>query len=62
MDRLQLLGCYYEHTTAEVVHVHHGIPVLEEVQNDPCYQYNVALWKKRKGTMVRNSGRDWGKL
>ena len=62
MDRLQLLGCHYEHTTAEVVHVHHGTPVFEEVQNDPRYQYNVALWKKRKGIVVRNSGRDWGKL
>jgi predicted glycosyltransferase involved in capsule biosynthesis len=62
MDRLLSLGCHYEHTPAEVVHVNHGTPVFEEVQKDPRYQYNVALWKDRKGMMIRNLGRDWGKL
>jgi len=61
-ERLLLLGCHYEHTQGEVAHIYHDTPVFEEIQKDSRYQYNVSLWKKRKGIIARNIGRKWGVL
>jgi glycosyltransferase involved in cell wall biosynthesis len=59
MDRLILNGCQYVDTEAMTIHLYH--PRNNSV-NSPGWNTNKELWTSRRGIIVRNEGREWGKL
>lgn len=61
IDRLQLSGFNYHVTEAEIIHLYHP-KVFVKTNNRKQYKYNVRLRRKKKHTIVRNEGREWGKL
>ncbi|MGC7871584.1 glycosyltransferase family 2 protein [Desulfosporosinus sp. SYSU MS00001] len=63
IDRLLLNGCRYCPTDAVTVHLYH--PRAEgyyEGGGPPEWDYNKNLYFTRVGKVVRNEGREWGKL
>lgn len=64
MERLILLGCRYHYgpKSCQLIHLFHGRRTLPQLQADPGYQYNVDIWNNKRGQLVRNQGREWGRL
>jgi hypothetical protein len=65
VERLMWRGCRYVNTTAQIVHLHHSRARSGEGLDDGItdrLQYNRDLFQKKKGQIVRNQGRQWGKL
>lgn len=60
VDRLRANGNSYYHVETEIVHLFHGLKNYN-MQSD-AYRHNVDLWQSRAGQLVRNDGREWGKL
>jgi glycosyltransferase involved in cell wall biosynthesis len=63
IDRLLRNGCSYCPTDAMTVHLYH--PRAEgyyEGGGPPEWEYNKNLYFSRAGKIVRNEGREWGKL
>jgi GT2 family glycosyltransferase len=61
VERLISNGCYYFQTDALVIHLFHPrypASVLESQEG----LYNKNLYLSRKGIIVRNQGREWGRL
>lgn len=61
VDRLKRNGCRFYKTEAQTIHLYHPrywnqVPLAKE------YQHNDRLWNERRGQIVRNNGREWGKL
>jgi GT2 family glycosyltransferase len=61
-DRLILSGGHYTPIGAPVVHLFHPRHNYRSEEIKRRWQYNKDLYDKRKGTIVRNEGRDWGLL
>ena len=61
VDRLQLLGCSFEMTAARCVHLFHSRACYDK-RSIGRLNYNKKLYLERKGTMVRNKDKEWGKL
>jgi GT2 family glycosyltransferase len=62
VDRLKMNGCIYHKTNAKTVHLYHPRYWEQIGLNCPEYRHNKNLWLSRKGQIVRNIGREWGKL
>jgi glycosyltransferase involved in cell wall biosynthesis len=62
LDRLKLAGAEYHMVDAKIIHLYHGKRATGFVQWDnPAWAYNYNLYLERKGILVRNIGKDWGK-
>jgi GT2 family glycosyltransferase len=62
MDRLLASGCHYVRAESSVIHLYHGRRIAAEKTTDPRYQFNLNMWRNRKGIIVRNVGREWGRI
>jgi glycosyltransferase involved in cell wall biosynthesis len=65
IDRLLALGCRYHYgdESCELVHLYHGKRCTRaEFRRDSDFIYNAELRAKRRGQLVRNVGRSWGRL
>ena len=61
VERLQLHGCSYLQTEAKTIHLYHPRFVYGK-EEDPDFLYNKNLYLLRKGKILRNENREWGKL
>jgi glycosyltransferase involved in cell wall biosynthesis len=61
VERLQKYGCIYQQTEAMAVHLYHPRYVYQVGENSE-WHYNRSLYHARGGQIVRNIGRDWGRL
>ena len=63
VDRLQLAGCAYYSTLAQTVHLFHSrsAPGRNEDGN-ARWTFNEKMYKEKKGTIFRNTDREWGAL
>lgn len=61
IDRLQDNGCSLCLTQAKTIHLYHARHDIG-LEQSPEYLYNQRLYLSRKGQIVRNIGRDWGKI
>lgn len=61
VDRLQAKGCRFQQVATKCVHIYHS-----RVTHDKRYQgrhlYNKNLYHTRRGTVIRNQGREWGRV
>ncbi|MDQ7092671.1 glycosyltransferase [Desulfosporosinus sp. PR] len=63
IDRLLKNGCQYCHTDAITVHLYHPrAKGYYEGGGPPEWDYNKNLYFSRIGKIVRNEGKEWGKL
>ena len=63
IDRLLGNGCKYCQTDAVTVHLYHSrADGYYEGEGPPEWDYNKNLYFSRMGKIVRNEGREWGKL
>lgn len=64
IDRLEAIGCrhVYAPKGAEAIHLYHGRRTVKQLQADPGFAYNMKLKWERAHQIVRNVGREWGKL
>ena len=64
VDRLKTFGCaYVRATNTKIVHLYHGKHCDSQAHpEDPKWAHNYKLFCDRKGTPVRNQGREWGVL
>lgn len=61
VGRLQLNGCSYLQTDARTIHLYHPRIVYGK-ENDPAFLYNKRLYISRKGSIIRNKNREWGRI
>jgi glycosyltransferase involved in cell wall biosynthesis len=61
VDRLKRNGCRHYNTNAQTIHLFHT-RYWNTIGCGPEYHHNYDLWISRKGQIVRNIGREWGKL
>jgi glycosyltransferase involved in cell wall biosynthesis len=63
VNRLLMNSCEYFRVDAKIVHLYHGARCDSQVHwDDPKWVYNYNLFTSRKNIMVRNVGKDWGKI
>ena len=64
VGRLKLKGLKYVSTPVKVIHLYHGEKNIntELDKDNPTWTHNQKLLNERKDIIVRNIGRDWGKL
>lgn len=63
IERLCSIGCEHVYTDAECVHMFHGeCHLLADLSNNPRWQYNHSLLRRRRGRPQRNCKREWGQL
>jgi len=60
-SRLKHNGCNYQQTKASTIHLYHRRFAAGK-RNYPEYCYNEKLYRERSGQIVRNQGREWGKI
>lgn len=60
VDRLITDGCTYLQTGAKTIHLYHR-HVQASDDMGRC-SYNGALYRQRRGKVIRNEGKEWGKL
>lgn len=61
MERLINNGGYYYQTAAEAIHLYHE-RIFYGRENSPEAQLNCRLYYEKKGQIVRNQNREWGKI
>ena len=61
VDRLLDNGCSLCLTQAKTIHLYH-IRHDHGLEQSPEYLHNQQLYLSRKGQIVRNAGREWGKI
>lgn len=61
VDRLLANGCRLILTQAMTIHLYHRRH-YDETTDRTNYLYNERLYRERRGQIVRNMGREWGKL
>lgn len=61
VDRLLMNGGSYFQIKARTIHLFHPRHMMGK-ERDPEFIHNMALYVNRRGSIVRNAGRDWGKL
>lgn len=58
VSRLLQAGCYHKHISRKVIHLFHP-----RTLSDPDGRaLNLTLYNERRGTIIRNVGREWGVL
>ena len=63
VERLVLNGLNYHYTNAKIIHLYHKKQYDRKNKiNNKEYLHNLELYKKRKGTIKRNQGKEWGIL
>jgi glycosyltransferase involved in cell wall biosynthesis len=61
VHRLMGNGCFHTNTDALAIHLWH--PRLSMTsERMPRLEYNKILFEQRRGLILRNEGRDWGKI
>jgi len=61
VQRLRMYGCNYCQTDAKTIHLYHP-RYWPGRDTDPEFQFNKNLYLLRKGKIIRNENREWGKL
>jgi GT2 family glycosyltransferase len=61
VDRLQLHGCHYVKVAARCVHLYHP-RYCHDKRTHGRLAHNKKLYEERKGTIVRNLDREWGRI
>ncbi len=61
VTRLLNNGCSHIETDAMAIHLWHPRLTMTS-ERIPRFEYNKKLFEQRKGIIVRNKGREWGKL
>lgn len=61
VDRMKLSGCRLALTQAKTIHLYHVRHDLG-MEMSPPYLHNQRLYRDRQGLIIRNNGREWGKL
>jgi glycosyltransferase involved in cell wall biosynthesis len=61
VERLRGNGCVYHQTGAYTVHLYHPRYVYGKEEH-PALLFNQNLYHVRKGVILRNENREWGKL
>lgn len=61
VDRLQMNGGQYCQTEAKTIHLYHPRFVADKSGHPKLY-HNFILYQTRRGKVVRNENREWGKL
>lgn len=63
IGRLILNGLTYNYCSARIIHLYHPKQYDKELKmNNREYLHNLGLYKKRKGTIIRNKNKKWGIL
>jgi len=63
VDRLKLNGVKHLRTPAMAIHLYHeGTGDGSAHWDNPAWVHNYTLLQNRRGILVRNVGREWGKL
>ncbi len=63
INRLLMNNCEHFRVDAKIVHLYHGTRCDSQMHwDDPKWAYNYNLFTSRKNIMVRNVGKDWGKI
>jgi glycosyltransferase involved in cell wall biosynthesis len=61
-ERLVAHGCEYKVSDAALVHLHHPRLRYGDSTVKARWDKNKAMYEARKGVVLRNEGREWGKL
>jgi glycosyltransferase involved in cell wall biosynthesis len=63
VDRLLWNGCKHFRTPAKIVHLYHG-PRCDSHEHfeNPDWVYNYNVRKAGRGKIIRNIGREWGRI
>lgn len=61
VDRLKLYGCKYKFVDGLCVHLFHPRTCYQPQYREASI-YNNRIFKSKKGTIVRNVGREWGNV
>lgn len=61
VDRLLMNGCHYAQTEAQTIHLYH-FRYVHGKGDHPEVIFNRNLYISRKGIILRNQDREWGKL
>ena len=61
IDRLIMSGCNYHQIQSHIIHLYHdkSFQLKNEEEEE---QYNLKLYKDRKNQIIRNKGKEWGKM
>ena len=64
VDRLQLNGLIYLHCNAKIIHLYHpkSLSLKATRWGNKKWSYNTFLRLGRKGQIVRNIGKEWGRI
>ena len=63
VDRLLMDGVKYYYTDALYTHLYHGDTSSGyPLPDNEAWLYNKRLYDERKGTLVRNKNKEWGKI
>lgn len=62
VERLCEYGCYYVFTPGELIHMYHGARNKRWKVSQQDIQYNLQLLNERRGTVYRNTTREWGQF
>lgn len=63
VDRFKHKGVFHLSTTAKVVHLYHGATCDGKMHpENPAWVHNWTLLNERRGQIIRNQNREWGKL
>lgn len=61
IERLEDNGCSHVETDALAIHLWHQRLNRFTADMHPRFQHNKTLYEQRKGTVIRNEGKEWGK-
>jgi len=60
--RLKLNGEVFLQTSVEVLHLYHKRANYKSEETMKDWHYNKKIWENRKGIIIRNKDKEWGKL
>ena len=62
VERLKAMGCPFVHAKSRCVHLYHPRMTVENTGDGERVAHNKRLFMERRGTVQRNTNRDWGVL
>ena len=63
VDRLLLYGCYYYKTQNKIIHLfHRRLRAGIEYEKNKLWIHNQNLYNQKRGQIIRNIGKEWGKI
>jgi len=62
IDRLILKGLSFFYVNSSIIHLYHAKQYERGNRKHPKFLHNYNIYMKKKGTIIRNEGKDWGKL